>query len=112
MNEIKVINIIISPDPSKISLIFRARIPFFETSLIFYIFIVNKIIRMKKLYSTLFLIASLSSLAIAQDWKDVAGIFYARCTTCHNPGGQPLEKFTTFHGTYPWVSSIATDAKT
>ena len=42
---------------------------------------------MKKLYTLLF-IAGLSFSASAQlVYKDVAGIFYSRCTSCHHTNG-------------------------
>lgn len=63
---------------------------------------------MKKFYTTLFILASISSVTIAQEWKDVAAIFYARCGSCHNPNGHPVQKLTTYSGAVPHIIDIAT----
>ncbi|HEY6160045.1 MAG TPA: FlgD immunoglobulin-like domain containing protein [Bacteroidia bacterium] len=65
---------------------------------------------MKKLYSSLLLLVLFAAGTQAQtEWKDVASIFYARCTSCHHPGGQPQPKYTCYSLTYPWVAAIQSD---
>ena len=64
---------------------------------------------MKKLYTILF-IAGISLSASAQlIYKDVAGIFYNRCTMCHhNNGGAPFSMMS-YSETAPWASLIQAD---
>jgi hypothetical protein len=54
--------------------------------------------------------ASISLTSSAQlVYKDVAPIFYNRCTSCHHPGGHPPEHYTSYSETVPWVSLIKAD---
>lgn len=64
---------------------------------------------MKKLYTLIF-IAGMSLGASAQlVYKDVAGVFYSRCTGCHHvKGGAPFPMMN-YSQTSPWASSIQTD---
>ncbi len=65
---------------------------------------------MKKLYIiTLFTAAISFAPAQNPEWKDVASIFFNRCTSCHHPGGNPQPIYTTYTQTYPWVASIQSD---
>ena len=62
---------------------------------------------MKKLYTLLF--AATASLSVsAQDYKDVAGIFYSRCTSCHHEN-QHMQSMLNYSETYPWITKIQTD---
>lgn len=66
---------------------------------------------MKKLY-TLFLSSIIFLSASAQlVYKDVAGIFYNRCTKCHHNGGGggPPYSMMNYSETYPWSSLIQAD---
>ncbi len=64
---------------------------------------------MKKL-STIIFIAGISLSASAQIvYKDVAPIFFNRCTSCHHAGGHPPEHYTSYSETVPWVSLIKSD---
>ncbi|HXP48380.1 MAG TPA: cytochrome c, partial [Bacteroidia bacterium] len=64
---------------------------------------------MKKLYMVIALIgASFLSLTAQTTYKDVAPIFYANCTKCHNPigvGPMPLLNYTE---TYAYKNLIRT----
>ena len=66
---------------------------------------------MKKIYLpflTSFLLLS-TTISFAQtDWKDVAPIFFARCTSCHHPGGNPQAQYTTYSSTIPWLTPMTT----
>jgi hypothetical protein len=63
----------------------------------------------KKFYAILTM-AGISFTATAQlVYKDVAPVFYNRCTSCHHPGGHPPEHYTSYSETVPWVSLIQTD---
>ncbi len=63
---------------------------------------------MKKLL-TLF-IAGISFSACAQlVYKDVAGIFYSRCTQCHHANGGAPFPMMNYSETYPWSSLIQAD---
>jgi len=44
--------------------------------------------------------------------KDVAPIFYARCTTCHRPGEIAPMSLLTYKDARPWARSIAAQVKT
>lgn len=64
---------------------------------------------MKKLY-TLFFITGIALSASAQlVYKDVAGIFYNRCTGCHHVNGGAPFPMMNYSETYPWASLIQTD---
>ncbi len=64
---------------------------------------------MKKIY-LLFLIAGISLSASAQlVYKDVAGIFYSRCTSCHHPNGGAPFSMLNWSETSPWCSQIKAD---
>ena len=64
---------------------------------------------MKKLY-TLFFIAGISFSVSAQlIYKDVAGIFYNRCTQCHHTNGGAPFSMLNYSETYPWTSLIQND---
>jgi len=68
---------------------------------------------MKKIYTLLLFTAILSLSASAQlVYKDVAGIFYSRCTGCHHVNGGAPFPMMTYSQTYPWASSIQTDLNT
>jgi len=63
---------------------------------------------MKKLCTIIF-IAGISLTASAQlVYKDVAGIFYNRCTSCHHEN-QHAQSMLNYSETYPWVASIQAD---
>ncbi|MFI5163648.1 MAG: FlgD immunoglobulin-like domain containing protein [Bacteroidia bacterium] len=63
---------------------------------------------MKKLY-IYFLITGISLTASAQlVYKDVAGIFYHRCTSCHHEHQHP-QSMLNYTETYPWAASIQAD---
>ena len=64
---------------------------------------------MKKLYILLF-IAGISLSASAQlVYKDVAGIFYSRCTGCHHVNGGAPFAMMNYSETSPYASSIQND---
>lgn len=64
---------------------------------------------MKKIF-TLFFIAGLFQISSAQlVYKDVAGIFYSRCTQCHHTGGGAPFPMMNYSETAPWSSLIQTD---
>ncbi len=66
---------------------------------------------MKKIYSVLFLLALIpfSPTAKAQlDYKDVAHIFYSRCSSCHHEN-QSAQSMLTYSETYPWRNAILSD---
>lgn len=64
---------------------------------------------MKKLYTVLFL-SSFSFIAPAQlVYKDVAGIFYNRCTKCHHDNGGAPFSMMNYSETAPWTPLIQTD---
>ena len=64
---------------------------------------------MKKNYFFLFLFA-ISFIGNAQqlEYKDVAGIFYNRCTSCHHQN-QHAQSMMNYSETYPWVGAIQAD---
>lgn len=64
---------------------------------------------MKKIY-TLFFIAGVSLSSSAQlVYKDVAGIFYNRCTSCHHTNGGAPFSMMSYSETTPWASLIQND---
>lgn len=64
---------------------------------------------MKKLFTLLF-IAGISIGASAQlVYKDVAGIFYSRCTGCHHTDGGAPFPMMNYSETFPWSSLIQAD---
>jgi len=63
---------------------------------------------MKFIYA-LFFTAGISLSSFAQlVYKDVAGIFYNRCTSCHHENQHP-QSMMNYSETYPWVASIQAD---
>lgn len=67
---------------------------------------------MKKLYTSLSIsIVILSGVeGFAQpEYKDVAGIFYSRCTQCHHPNGGAPFSMMSYSETTPWASLITAD---
>lgn len=67
-------------------------------------------ILMKNICSVLPLFILLSIPSQAQlVYKDVAGIFYQRCTGCHHPDGGAPFSMINYSETYPWASLIQTD---
>src|ERR1035437_4226332 len=63
---------------------------------------------MKKVY-TIFIFVGIAFTASAQlVYKDVAGIFYNRCTSCHHENQHP-QSMLNYSETYPWVASIKAD---
>lgn len=70
---------------------------------------------MKKFYSLI--ITAVVALSVVEGsaqlvYKDVAGIFYSRCTGCHHTkGGAPFPMMT-YSETAPWASLIQTDLNT
>src|SRR5687767_8091303 len=65
---------------------------------------------MKKFYILLLLSAGISFNSFAQlVYKDVAGIFYQRCTGCHHTNGGAPFSMMNYSETYPWAASIQTD---
>ncbi len=65
---------------------------------------------MKKIYSLLLLSVSISITTSAQlVYKDVAGIFYNRCTSCHHANGGGPFGMMTYSETYIHASSIQAD---
>ncbi|TAL62524.1 MAG: T9SS type A sorting domain-containing protein [Bacteroidetes bacterium] len=74
---------------------------------------------MKKLYAFVFTAAvTLSviegSITVSAQlvYKDVAGIFYSRCTGCHHLNGGAPFSMMNYSETYPWASWIQTDLNT
>ncbi len=70
-----------------------------------------KLKNMKKLYFIIFMPAVIiySPIAKAQlDYKDVAHIFYSRCTSCHH-AGQHAQSMLNYSETYPWIGAILND---
>ncbi len=60
--------------------------------------------------AVLFFLAGISLSAPAQlVYKDVAGIFYNRCTSCHHPNGGAPFSMMNYSETAPWASLIQTD---
>ncbi len=64
---------------------------------------------MKKLYAFLFLAGISLSASSQLIYKDVAGIFYNRCTGCHHPNGGAPFSMMSYSETAPWASLIQTD---
>lgn len=65
---------------------------------------------MKKLYFLLFLAITFSRTSFAQlVYKDVAGIFYSRCTGCHHTNGGAPFSMMNYSETHPWASMIQAD---
>jgi len=63
---------------------------------------------MKKI-NTILLITATSLTASAQlVYKDVAGIFYNRCTSCHHENQHP-HSMMNYSETYPWAAAIQAD---
>lgn len=70
--------------------------------------VIQKNCKMKKLLSFI-AIAFISGTSVAQVYyKDVAGIFYARCTSCHNQYGH-AQSMLNYSQTAPWTASIQAD---
>lgn len=63
---------------------------------------------MKKLL-TLFMVGISLSASAQLVYKDVAGIFYSRCTGCHHLNGGAPFPMMNYSETYPWSSLIQTD---
>src|ERR1051325_3060828 len=64
---------------------------------------------MKKFFTIIF-IAGLFQAASAQlVYKDVAGIFYSRCTQCHHSNGGAPFPMMCYSETSPWTAAIQTD---
>lgn len=62
---------------------------------------------MKKLYTfSFFLLLSSSSTFAQLVYKDVAGIFYNRCTQCHHVGGGGPMSMMNYSETVPWAPFI------
>lgn len=65
---------------------------------------------MKKLYILFLLSSSVSLTASAQlVYKDVAGIFYQRCTSCHHANGGAPFSLMNYSETATWAASIQAD---
>jgi hypothetical protein len=65
---------------------------------------------MKKIYFLLILSVSVSLTSSAQlVYKDVAGIFYARCTSCHHVNGGAPFSMMNYSEAYPHASAIQSD---
>src|ERR1043165_10229333 len=58
---------------------------------------------MKKLYSLLIVLSFISSALQAQVYKDVAPIFYSRCTSCHHQN-QHAPSFMNYSETYDHIA--------
>ncbi|MEW6470608.1 MAG: hypothetical protein AB1458_16985, partial [Bacteroidota bacterium] len=69
---------------------------------------------MKKIFIALLVfLAGLTDPASAQlVYKDVAGIFYSRCTNCHRPNGGAPFSMLTYSETAPWASLIQNAVQT
>ncbi|MFI5163647.1 MAG: T9SS type A sorting domain-containing protein [Bacteroidia bacterium] len=63
---------------------------------------------MTKLYAVLFIVATSLSASAQLVYKDVAGIFYNRCTTCHHEN-QHQQSMLNYSETFPWAHSIQVD---
>ncbi|PCJ83427.1 MAG: hypothetical protein COA57_11375 [Flavobacteriales bacterium] len=66
---------------------------------------------MKKLSFLFLLIAGgifCFSASAQLTYKDVAPIFYARCTPCHHPGGGTPFSMMSYNETLPWATAIET----
>src|SRR3990172_9400751 len=61
---------------------------------------------MKKLYSLLFLTGIILSAQAQLNYKDVAGIFYNRCTSCHHVNGGGPMPLMNWSETSPWAANI------
>lgn len=62
---------------------------------------------MKKLFTLIVLFLSLTSTSFSQlEYKDVAGIFYNRCTSCHHTGGGAPFSLMSYSETLPQIWSI------
>jgi hypothetical protein len=64
---------------------------------------------MKKLYTLLFIAGIYSSVSAQSVYKDVAGIFYSKCTGCHHANGGAPFSMMNYSETYPHASSIQAD---
>lgn len=64
---------------------------------------------MKRLYALFFLSAAFFSASAQLVYKDVAGIFYNRCTKCHHSGGGAPFSMMNYSETAPWASLIQLD---
>ncbi|TAL62525.1 MAG: T9SS type A sorting domain-containing protein [Bacteroidetes bacterium] len=68
---------------------------------------------MKKIYFLFLLLVCVSITLSAQlVYKDVAGIFYSRCTGCHHLNGGAPFSMMNYSEIYPWASWIQTDLNT
>lgn len=64
---------------------------------------------MKKNFLILFVTGIAFSVSAQVTYKDVAGIFYSRCTSCHHPNGGAPFSMMNYSQTYPYASSIQYD---
>jgi len=67
---------------------------------------------MKKLYILSFIVGISLTASAQLVYKDVAGIFYSRCTSCHHPDGGAPFPMMNYSQTYPYASSIQYDLNT
>ena len=64
---------------------------------------------MKKLYAFLITSSLFLSASAQLVYKDVAGIFYNRCTSCHHANGGAPFSMMNYSETSPWSASIQND---
>ena len=64
---------------------------------------------MKRLYTLVFFAAATLSASAQLEYKDVAGIFYSRCTSCHHTNGGAPFAMMNYSETYLHASSIQSD---
>src|ERR1700722_1413393 len=70
---------------------------------------VSNTLSMKKLYIVVaMLVASFFSANAQSTYKDVAPIFYANCTKCHNPIGVGPMSLLGYSQTYAYIKLIKT----
>jgi len=62
---------------------------------------------MKKNYLIALFIFFISASFSQSVYKDVATIFYAKCGSCHKPGGIANSDFTNYAGTAPYANTIS-----
>jgi hypothetical protein len=63
---------------------------------------------MKKLFFSFAFVLGVINFRAQPVYKDVASIFYSRCTSCHNQASHG-PSYLNYSSTLPWVSSIQTD---
>ena len=67
---------------------------------------------MKILFSFIFFLGTFAGAFGQLVYKDVAGIFYNRCTSCHHTDGGAPFSMMHYSETYPWAYAIQSDLQT